>query len=75
MFATTLYSLDRPRQHHCVRENTAIYFSAMPVSAQHAASGTLVRTASLFRNGRNQAVRLPREFEFPPGEVSMYKDG
>ena len=32
-------------------------------------------TASLFRNGRNQAVRIPREFEFSPGEVSMYKDG
>lgn len=58
-----------------MRETTAIYFAEMPPAAQHAVGDRLVRTASLFRNGRNQAVRIPREFEFPPGEVSMYKDG
>jgi antitoxin VapB len=29
------------------------------------------RRASLFRNGRNQAVRIPREFELPGKEVTM----
>ena len=33
------------------------------------------REASLFRNGRNQAVRIPREFEFPEGRVIMRKVG
>ncbi len=58
-----------------MRENTPVYFAATPAPVKHAASETLLRTASLFRNGRNQAVRIPREFEFPPGEVTMYKEG
>ena len=33
------------------------------------------RTAALFRNGRNQAVRIPREFELPGTEVLVTKDG
>ncbi len=33
------------------------------------------RTASLFRNGRNQAVRIPRELELPGDEVLISKDG
>lgn len=33
------------------------------------------RTASLFRNGRNQAVRIPVEFELPGTEVTITKDG
>ena len=33
------------------------------------------RTASLFRNGRNQAVRIPVEFELPGTEVTIRKDG
>ena len=36
---------------------------------------TLERRARLFRNGRNQAVRIPREFELPGDEVILYKDG
>ena len=34
-----------------------------------------VRTASLFRNGRNQALRIPREFEFEGTEVTVRKEG
>ena len=34
-----------------------------------------VRKASLFRNGRNQAVRIPKEFEMPGTEVSMHREG
>ena len=33
------------------------------------------RHARLFRNGANQAVRIPREFELPPGEVTFKKVG
>lgn len=32
------------------------------------------RTASLFRNGRNQAVRIPVEFELPGVEVTITED-
>ena len=31
--------------------------------------------ASLFRNGCNQAVRIPRDFEFESSEVLMRKEG
>ena len=35
-----------------------------------------MRTASLFKNGKNQAVRLPKEFEFKnASEVEVVKDG
>lgn len=33
------------------------------------------RHASLFRNGRNQAVRIPREFELECTEVLVRKEG
>lgn len=33
------------------------------------------RHAALFRNGRNQAVRIPREFELEGSEVLIRKDG
>ncbi len=33
------------------------------------------RHASLFRNGRNQAVRIPREFELEGDEVLVRKEG
>lgn len=36
---------------------------------------TVERRARLFRNGRNQAVRIPREFELPGNEVILRKDG
>ncbi|HXV00131.1 MAG TPA: hypothetical protein VG166_06515 [Caulobacteraceae bacterium] len=36
---------------------------------------TVGRRARLFRNGRNQAVRIPREFELPGEDVLMRKDG
>lgn len=35
----------------------------------------LQRKVSLFRNGRNQAVRIPREFELPGTEAVMRKSG
>jgi len=33
------------------------------------------RTVRLFRNGRNQAVRLPRDFELDSREVYIQRDG
>jgi antitoxin VapB len=40
--------------------------------------GGVVRTeriVRLFRNGRNQAVRIPRDFEFPGSEALVRKEG
>ena len=39
--------------------------SNVPVSARH---------ARLFRNGRNQAVRIPREFELDADQVMIYRE-
>lgn len=33
------------------------------------------RIARLFRNGRNQALRIPREFELVADEVAIYREG
>jgi antitoxin VapB len=33
------------------------------------------RSVKLFKNGRNQAVRIPREFELPGHEAIMRKEG
>lgn len=33
------------------------------------------RSVKLFRNGRNQAVRIPREFELPGEDAVMRKEG
>jgi antitoxin VapB len=33
------------------------------------------RRVTLFTNGRNQAIRIPREFELPGKEAIIRKDG
>ena len=33
------------------------------------------RVVSLFRNGRNQAIRIPVEFELPGDEATIRKEG
>lgn len=33
------------------------------------------RNVKLFKNGRNQAVRIPREFELPGNTATMRKEG
>jgi antitoxin VapB len=35
----------------------------------------LERRVRLFKNGRNQAVRIPREFELPGDDAIMRKEG
>jgi len=36
---------------------------------------SLERHVKLFKNGRNQAVRIPREFELPGEDAVMRKEG
>lgn len=36
---------------------------------------TATRVVRLFKNGRNQAVRIPREFELPGKAALVTKDG
>jgi len=36
---------------------------------------TYERHVKLFKNGRNQAVRIPREFELPGEDAIMRKEG
>lgn len=36
---------------------------------------TKERQVRLFRNGRNQAIRIPREFEFKGNEAIIRKEG
>jgi antitoxin VapB len=36
---------------------------------------TAARPVKLFRNGRNQAVRIPREFELPGDQAFIRKEG
>jgi antitoxin VapB len=38
-------------------------------------STTITRHVKLFKNGRNQAVRIPREFELPGEDAILRKDG
>lgn len=36
---------------------------------------TAHRHVKLFKNGRNQAVRIPREFELPGEDAIMFREG
>ena len=42
--------------------------------ASESASTPVVKTAKLFKNGRSQAVRLPKEFRFEGTEVIIRRD-
>ena len=35
----------------------------------------VARYVKLFKNGRNQAVRIPREFELPGEDAVIHKEG
>ncbi len=45
----------------------------MPMT-EAAMTGT-ARKVSLFRNGRNQAIRIPKEFELPGTEATIRQEG
>ena len=40
-----------------------------------ASSATAARHVKLFKNGRNQAVRIPRQFELPGEDAVVRKEG
>ena len=50
--------------------NVATFFNAAPQAAD-----TPTRKVSLFRNGANQAVRIPKEFELAGTQALMYREG
>jgi len=52
-------------------EKTPDYVQAKLVPASNDAS----RRVSLFRNGANQAVRIPKEFELPGKEAILRREG
>lgn len=35
----------------------------------------VARKVSLFRNGRSQAIRIPKEFELPGNEATIRQEG
>lgn len=43
--------------------------------SRHMPLPQMERHVKLFKNGRNQAVRIPREFELPGDEAIMRKEG
>jgi antitoxin VapB len=49
----------------------AAYARHMPIHAKTAPE----RRVKVFKNGRNRAVRIPREFECPGNEAIMRKEG
>jgi antitoxin VapB len=51
-------------------DNVATFFNAAPQAAD-----TPTRKVSLFRNGANQAVRIPKEFELPGKDATMRREG
>jgi antitoxin VapB len=56
-----------------VAEKAAEYLP--PVAAPAPASADASRRVSLFRNGANQAVRIPKEFELPGKEAILRREG
>jgi len=51
------------------------YAIDQPMPSKHESAVETVRSVRLFRNGRNQAVRIPRELELPGNEALMRKEG
>lgn len=53
--------------------------SSLPLKAEEPAASYAVETPAravrLFRNGANQAVRIPKEFELPGNEAVMRREG
>lgn len=48
--------------------------NAKPKLPQPSAAARTPKTAKLFKNGRSQAVRLPKEFRFEGAEVAIRRD-
>lgn len=61
---------------------TSATYPTLPKSAPFAsesiapyADSTRARAVKLFRNGANQAVRIPKEFELPGNEALIHREG
>jgi len=55
---------------HCIYP-----LAALGICLAYARNRRSRSTVKLFKNGRNQAVRIPREFELPGDEAVMRKEG
>lgn len=53
------------------RAHFSIYKIHMPMER----AVTIERRVRLFRNGRNQAIRIPRELELPGDEAILRREG
>lgn len=63
----------RERNQYCLTEARIWHMLGhMPIKRRSAVREQHVK---LFRNGRNQAVRIPREFELPGNDAIMRKEG
>jgi antitoxin VapB len=58
--------LNRSREWHMLKHMPSDTSSNLPPG---------VRYVRLFRNGRNQALRIPREFEFDTDEAVLRREG
>jgi antitoxin VapB len=47
----------------------------MPGDTMADGDGSHRRHVKIFRNGRNQAVRIPREFELPGEDAIIWREG
>jgi antitoxin VapB len=56
-------------------DNQAQFLDALPNATHPSEAHVTERRAAFFRNGRNQAVRIPRELEMDGSEVLIRKEG
>jgi antitoxin VapB len=61
-----------PQQLAAVARQTYLAYAGAYVAG---VAVTLQRHVKLFKNGRNQAVRIPREFELPGEDAILRKEG
>ena len=63
----------RKLQLHLVHDRTTLYLTY--ATAYVILTSMTERYVKLFKNGRNQAVRIPREFELPGEDAIIRKEG
>lgn len=56
-------------------DRDSVYFT-LSIGLAYAQKEGVMRTVSIFKNGKNQAVRLPKDFEFDGvNELEIHKEG
>ncbi len=58
---------------HPISPTTTAHFASESIATY--AEDTGARAVKLFRNGANQAVRIPKEFELPGTDALMHREG